>query len=191
MGGAPVDTPLTISFNVPMSEVKTGVFTNFTGANEPAFPASVGKVIKGKITIVIDIVTIPSVNKHPKFVLSVCLLANTGTWDSQVVVPDQHVQKHHEGAPCDSNRRGSGESSREPSDPLHDSGLTTHLVRLLRTMFLCSTTKCSCGTCRLTTCSWLTWFGCRGRVTRPPSRSVSELGIQKRFGFAGIWKFYI
>lgn len=69
-GGAPVVTPLTISFNVPMSEVKAG---GFAGANEPAFPASVGRLIKGKIGIVIDMETVPAVSRPRELASSVCL----------------------------------------------------------------------------------------------------------------------
>ena len=69
VGGAPVVIPLTISFNVLMSEVKTG---DFAGANESAFPASVGRLIKGKIGIVIDMVTVPTVSKYRELASNMC-----------------------------------------------------------------------------------------------------------------------
>ena len=68
--GAPVGTPLTILFNVLMSEAKTG---GFMGANDYAFPAEVGELVKGKIGIIIDMVTVPTVSEHRELASSVCL----------------------------------------------------------------------------------------------------------------------
>ena len=64
--------PLVISYNVSMSDAKDG---KCPGADEPAFAVSSDGEVNGKISIVIEIMTIP-VGNHREFALNLTFIVD-------------------------------------------------------------------------------------------------------------------